>query len=188
MIWPLGRAKLASERAGWFNVIVRCAWGQRVPNGSFHSPERRLSLLISPLKNWLPHLRRFALLFAFIVPLSGCGGEEPPAPTPAPAKPAPAPAKKPVAPVKPVESAKVEDVLTPHLNVTIDGTPIELKGCHATLGLGVLQVQNYDADAETETYPQIFLRAKPDVDNLKSLEGNTIDAQVFVQTLATSLP
>jgi hypothetical protein len=66
------------------------------------------------------------------------------------------------------------------------GEPLKASACYATcvaLGpnrSGVLQVQSY-RDAESESFPSVFLRAPVAAPDLNSLVGQTVDAQLFVK-------
>jgi hypothetical protein len=64
--------------------------------------------------------------------------------------------------------------------------PVETPACYVSFshlqaaGAGVLQLQSY-RDAETESFPSVFVRAQCSAGTLAELAGQTVAAQMFVQ-------
>jgi hypothetical protein len=141
------------------------------------------------LKRWLTKTRYWLFALLPFVALAGCGGdEEQAAEPPAPVKedaPKPPPKKQEKTATK-IEPVKEEEDLKPILELTID-EPIKSDVCTATFGLGVLQVRN-SVGGKGTAFPHILIWSKAGVDNVKALEGNTVDAQVFVQKSAEAMP
>jgi hypothetical protein len=142
------------------------------------------------LKLCLKKTRSGLCVLPLLVALTGCGGdEEQAADTPAPVQetaPKPPPKKEEKAPAKLEPVKKEEAELKPIMKLTVD-EPIKSDVCTATLGLGVLQVRNTPV-AKSAVYPDVLIWSKAGVDNVKALEGNTFDAQVFVQKSAETTP
>ncbi|MCG8584928.1 MAG: hypothetical protein MI757_09480 [Pirellulales bacterium] len=120
--------------------------------------------------------------------LVGCGEDEPePAEPPPVAKPAPKPPpKEPVKPPKPKEPAPVEPTIVEGIKASL-GEPFETEKCAATLGLGVLQIRNYDP-AEPNKFPAVLLWMKTEAEGVEALKGSTLAAHAFVQKTAEAPP
>jgi len=72
------------------------------------------------------------------------------------------------------------------MKLTID-QPLQISACYASFshlkaaGSGVLQLQSY-RDAQHESFPSVLVRAQCSAGTLAELTGQTLGAQMFVQS------
>jgi hypothetical protein len=84
-----------------------------------------------------------------------------------------------------VEQVKQQANLAGQIELTLD-SPVQAKACYGHFFVvdadrpGVLQIASYQ-DAETESFPSVFIRALVETTSVTELAGKTLPAQGFVQ-------